>query len=127
MDTLVSRIAEKVGVSEAQARGGAALLLKAARDKLGATQFDQSIGTLPGMAALLDSAPRAGGVGRLFGGLASAVGGDRAALVAAIVGGFNKLGMKPQLAEAFVPVIVEHLRANLDPSTAQRIEQLLRA
>jgi hypothetical protein len=127
MDELVAKIAAATGVSEAQAGGGAALLLKAARDKLGAAEFDRSIGALPGMSALLESAPRAGGVGRLFGGLASAVGGNRAAMIAAVVSGFGKLGMTPRHAEAFAPVLIEHLRANLDAETAQRIEQLLRA
>jgi len=126
MHELASKIAATLGVNEAQATGGAALLLKAARDKLGAAEFDRSIGTLPGMPALLDSAPRAGGVGKLFGGLASAVGGNRAAMIATVVSGFNKLGMSPKQAEAFIPVLVEHLRGKLDAPTAQRIEQLLR-
>ncbi len=127
MRELSSKIAARVGVSEAQASGGAALLLKAARDKLGAVTFDQSIGTLPGMAALLASAPRRGGVGKLFGGVASAVGGSRAAMIAAVVGGFGKLGLNTDHAQAFVPVIVEHLRGSLDTATADRLEKLLRA
>lgn len=127
MQDLVSNLVAKLGVSEPQASGGAALLLKAARDKLGAAEFDQSIGTLPGMPALLDAAPRAGGVGKLFGRFAAAVGGNRATMIATIVGGFNTLGMTPKHAEAFAPVLIEYLRDKLDAPTAQRIEQLLRA
>ena len=122
-----SKIAATLGVTDAQASGGAALLLKAARDKLGAATFDQSIGSLPGMAALLASAPRAGGIGKLFGGVASAVGGNRAAMIATVVSGFGKLGMNTDQAKAFVPVIVEHLRGQLDPASAARLEHLLRA
>lgn len=122
-----SKIAARLGVTDAQASGGAALLLKAARDKLGAATFDASIGKLPGMAALLDSAPRPGGIGKLFGGMASAVGGNRAAMIATVVSGFGKLGMSTNQAQAFVPVIVEHLRGQLDPAAADRLEQLLRA
>lgn len=122
-----SKIAARLGVTDAQASGGAALLLKAARDKLGAATFDQSIGALPGMAALLASAPRAGGMGRLFGGVASAMGSNRAAMIATVVSGFGKLGMNTDQAQAFVPVIVEHLRGQLDPAAADRLEKLLRA
>ena len=127
MHELVSNLVAKLGVSEAQAGGGAALVLKAARDKLGAAEFDRTIGALPGMPALLAAAPRAGGVGKLFGGLATAVGGNRAAMIATVISGFNKLGMSPRHAESFVPVVVEHLRNKLDAPTAQRIEQLLRS
>jgi hypothetical protein len=59
--------------------------------------------------------------------IADAVGGNRAAMIATIVGGFGKLGMNPQHSEAFAQVLIEHLRSNVDPETAQRIEQLLRA
>ena len=127
MQELVSNLVAKLGVNEAQASGGAALVLKAARDKLGAAEFDRTIGALPGMPALLNAAPRAGGVGKLFGGLAGAVGGNRAAMIAAVIGGFNKLGMSPRHAEDFVPVLVDYLRRHLDAPTAQRIEQRLRA
>jgi hypothetical protein len=127
MHELASKIAAAVGVTETQASGGAALLLMAARDKLGAAEFDQAIGTLPGLQALLAAAPRAGGASKLFGGLASAVGGSRAAMIATVISGFNKLGMTTNHAQAFVPVLVEHLRSKLDVSTAQRFEQLLRA
>jgi hypothetical protein len=124
---LTAKIAAQVGVSEQQASGGAALLMAAARDKLGAATFDQSIGTLPGMAALLAAAPKPKGLGRLFGGAASAVGGKRAAMIATVVSGFGQLGMNTDHAQAFVPVIVEHLRSKLDPATAERVEKLLRA
>ena len=127
MRELITQIASRIGVTEAQATGGAALLLKTAREKLGATEFDQAIGALPGMQALLDAAPRAGGAGKLFGSLASAVGGNRAAMIATVISGFHKLGMNTHHAQAFVPVLVEHLRGNLDVPAAQRIEQLLRA
>ena len=127
MIDLSSKIAARVGVSERQAGGGAALLLKAARDKLGGAAFDESIGALPGMASLLASAPREGGMGKLFGGVAAAVGGNRAAMIATVISGFGKLGMNTGHAQAFVPVIVEHLRGKLDSATADRLEQMLRA
>lgn len=127
MQDLVEQLEKQLGVSTAQARGGAALVLGAARDKLGAATFDDSIGRLPGMAELLGAAPRPKGLGRLLGGVASRVGGNRAAMIAAVLGGFSQLGMKPSHAEGFVPIMVEHLRSRLDPATAARVEELLRA
>jgi hypothetical protein len=48
-------------------------------------------------------------------------------MIATVVSGFGKLGMNTAQAQAFVPVIVEHLRDKLDPAAADRLEQLLRA
>jgi len=127
MHELITAITHKLGVTEKQARGGAALVLGAARDKLGAAAFDASLGALPGMPALLVAAPKPKGLGRLFGGVASAVGSGRAATIAQVVGGFSQLGMNTDQAQAFVPIIVEHFRARLDPAVAERLEKLIRA
>ncbi|MBS0612306.1 MAG: DUF2780 domain-containing protein [Proteobacteria bacterium] len=127
MHDLITTITCRLGVTETQARGGAALVLSAARDKLGAAAFDTSLGALPGMPALLAAAPKPKGLGRLFGGVASAVGSGRAAMIAQVVGGFGQLGMNTDQAQAFVPIIVEHVRARLDPAVAERVEQLIRA
>ena len=48
-------------------------------------------------------------------------------MIATVVSGFGKLGLSTNQAQAFVPVIVEHLRGQLDPAAADRLEQLLRA
>lgn len=127
MQDLIATLARQLDVTDTQARGGAALVLGAARDKLGTATFDTALGVLPGMQALLAAAPKPKGMGRLFGGVANAVGGNRAAMIAQVLSGFGQLGMNASQAQAFVPIIVEHLRGRVDPGTAARIEQLIRA
>jgi hypothetical protein len=116
-----------LGVTSLQAEGGAAVLFKAARDKLGAAEFDQMLGAVPGLGDLIKKAPAAGGggLGGLLGGLAGAMGGN-AALVTTIVGGFSKLGLTVEDAKRFAPVIMNFLRSKVGPDVAAKLEKTLR-
>jgi len=67
-----------------------------------------------------------GGLGGLLGGLAGAIGGN-AALISSIVGGFGKLGLKPEDARKFVPVILGFLRTKVGPDVVSSLEKTLRA
>ena len=96
MKELIDMLTKKLGVSATQAEGGAAVLFKAAKDKLGGEEFDKLLGGVPGLGDLMKKAPAAGGgLGGLLGGLAGAMGGN-AALISTIVGGFGKLGLTPR-------------------------------
>ena len=86
MKDLVTELSQKLRIDEAQAKGGAAILFKAAKDKLGGTEFNRMLGSVPGIDALVQQAPKGGG--GLLGGLASLAGGN-AALLATIVSGFR--------------------------------------
>jgi len=127
MKELIDQLKAKLGVSGAQAEGGAAVLFKAARDKLGGAEFDKLLGDLPGLGDLMKKAPATGGgLGGLLGGLAGMAGGN-AALIATIVQGFGKLGLKAEDAKKFAPVIMEFLRSHVGPEVAAKLEQTLRA
>jgi len=127
MKELIDSLTQTLGISAAQAEGGAAVLLKAAKDKLGAAEFDSQLGSVPGLFDLLKKAPASGGgLGGLLGGLAGAIGGN-AALISSIVSGFGKLGLKPEDARKFVPVILGFLRTKVDPDVVSSLEKTLRA
>jgi hypothetical protein len=129
MKELIDSLTKTLGISGAQAEGGAAVLLKAAKDKLGAAEFDSQLGSVPGLHELLRKAPASGGgggLGGLLGGLAGAIGGN-AALISSIVGGFGKLGLKPDDARKFVPVILGFLRTKVGPDVVANLEKTLRA
>lgn len=127
MKELIDRLTTSLGVSPAQAEGGAGVLFKAARDKLGGPEFDRLLGGLPGLGDLMMKAPSTGGgLGGLLGGLAGAVGGN-AGLIATIVSGFGKLGLTAEHARKFAPVIMEFLRARVEPDVAAKLESTLRA
>jgi hypothetical protein len=127
MNELIDMLTSKLGISGTQAEGGAAVLFKAARDKLGGAEFDQLLGGVPGLTDLLKKAPASGGgLGGLLGGLAGAVGGN-AGLISTIFQGFGKLGLTVEDARRFAPVIMEFLRTQVGPEVASRLEKTLRA
>ena len=127
MKELIDMLVKQLGVSDTQAEGGAAVLFKAAKDKLGAAEFDKLLGGLPGLGDLLNKAPGAGGgLGGLLGGLAGAVGGN-AKLISTIMGGFSKLGLTVEDAKRFAPVVMNFLRSKVGPDVAAKLEQTLRA
>src|SRR3954463_8463910 len=127
MKELVEMLTSTLGVNTGQAEGGAAVLFKAAKDKLGEGEFSRLLGGIPGLSDLLKKAPApgGGGLGGLLGGLAGAVGGN-AALIGTIVGGFGKLGLGTDDAKRFLPVILEFLRKNVGPDVVSRLEKTLR-
>ena len=89
MKELVELLTKNLGVSGAQAEGGAAVLFKAAKEKLGGGEFDKLLGGVPGLGDLLKKAPASGGgLGGMLGGLAGAMGGN-AGLIATVLGGFS--------------------------------------
>lgn len=126
MKELVDALVKNLKIDARQAEGGAAVLFKAARDKMGNEAFAKALGKVNGIDALLAKAPESGGLGKLFGGFASAVGGGNAALIASILGGFGKLGLNQEHAKAFVPVIIDFLRTKVGKETVDTIEKTLR-
>ena len=127
MKELVDLLVKNVRVDERQARGGAGLLLKIARDKLGAQEFASMLGGVTGLEGLIDQAPQPGGLGRLFGGLAGTVGGAHGAVIAQIVSGFGSLGLTPEHAKQMAPVMMQFVRGKAGTDTAEKLEKALRA
>ena len=128
MKELIDMLTGALGVNVAQAEGGAAVLFKAAKNKLGDGEFSRLLGGVPGLDELLKKAPAAGGgggLGGLLGGLAGAVGGN-AALISTVMSGFGKLGLGTDDARRFVPVIMDFLRKKVGPDVVSTLEKTLR-
>lgn len=123
MKELIALLSQQLKLDEKQAQGGAAILFKAARDKLGGTEFSKMLGSVPGVESLVKQAPQSGG---LLGGLASLAGGNTA-LLATIVSGFSKLNLSTDQAQKFVPIMLDHLRTKVGPDVVDRLEKTLRA
>jgi len=128
MKELVDMLTKNLGIDGKQAEGGAAVLFNAAKEKLGGAEFGKLLGGVPGLTDLMHKAPAAGGggLGGMLGGLAGAMGGN-AGLIANIVGGFSKLGLKADDAKKFVPVILGYLRTKVSPDIVTKLEQTLKA
>ena len=126
MKELVDLLTGKLGVSVTQAEGGAAVLFKAAKDKLGGDEFNKLLGGVPGLGDLMKKAPATGGgLGGLLGGIAGAMGGN-AALISTIVGGFGKLGLSAEDAKRFAPVMFDFLKTKVPPDVVGKLEKALR-
>jgi hypothetical protein len=128
MKELVDMLTKNLGVTGAQAEGGTGVLLKAAQEKLGSAEFGKMLGGVPGLSDLMKKAPAAGGggLGGLLGGIAGAVGGN-AALIANVIQGFGKLGLKADDAKKFVPIILNFLRSKVGPDVVSKLESALKA
>ena len=124
MKELITRLSQQLNIDDEQARGGAAILFKAAKEKLGSAEFSKLLGPVGGVDALIKEAPQSGG--GLLGGLASLAGGN-AALIATVVSGFSKLNLSGADAQKFVPIILDYLRGQVGPEAVSKLEKTLRA
>lgn len=104
---LIQQLTQNLGIEEEQAKGGAGLIFQMAQQKLGDGEFAQVANAVPGVNALLGSAPKPGGLAGAMGGLAGAFGGGgNVANLAALAGGFTQLGINPGMVGKFVPIIL---------------------
>ena len=111
---LVGMLTKELGVTTAQAEGGAGALLGLAKSKLTADEFGKVSAAVPGTDGLLKAAPEldknAGGLA----GLSAKAGG-----LASLAGSFNKLGLKPTDAAKFAPQMLKFLNGKGAGQAAQ--------
>jgi hypothetical protein len=106
---LVGLITKEVGVTAAQAEGGAGALLGLAKSRLSADEFGKVSAAIPGTDALLKAAPAAAGAaGGAAGALGSLAGGAGSGL-ASVAGSFSKLGLTPDAAAKMAPVLLKYV------------------
>ena len=107
---LIQQLTQNLQVDETQAKGGAGLIFKMAKEQLGDGEFAQVASAVPGVSSLIGEAPSGGkGIAGAIGGLAGAVGGGsggQLSNMAALAGGFSQLGLNPGMASKFVPIIL---------------------
>ena len=107
---LIQQLTQNLQVDETQAKGGAGLIFKMAKEQLGDGEFTQVASAVPGVSSLIGEAPSGGkGIAGAVGGLAGALGGGsggQLSNMAALAGGFSQLGLNPGMASKFVPIIL---------------------
>jgi len=80
-----------------------------AKEQLGDGDFAQVASAIPGLGDLIGEAPaEEKGLAGAIGGLAGMMGGSGGQLanMAALAGGFSKLGLSPAMAGKFIPIIL---------------------
>ena len=124
---LIDLLTNTLGVNSDQATGGAGLLFKLAKEKLGDTDFSQISQHVPGVNELIESAPESGGIAGALGGLASALGGSGSELgnLASLAGGFSKLKLDSGMIGKFIPVILSFVESKGGGAVKGLLEQAL--
>lgn len=127
MNELIAKLVAQLGVQEGQAKGGAGLLLKLAKDKLG-TDFAAVEKAVPDAHGLIQAAPAEGGAAKLLGGLAGALGGGGSlAGLASLASGFDKLKLDPSMVAKFVPVLLDFVKSRGGETVVALLSKVLKA
>jgi len=106
---LVGELAKELAITPVQAQGGAATLFGVAKSRLSVADFAKVAAVVPNMTGLLAAAPAAGGAAAAvaaLGGKGEGVGSMAAAAVT-----LSKLGIKPETAARFAPVLIKAVQA----------------
>lgn len=105
--SLTDLLMQRVGVTQAQAQGGAGALFQVAKSQMQASAFSQLSQAVPGMGTLLGAAPALGG--GMGGGLSSMMGGSTGSMLG-LASAFQQQGMSPSMIQQFIPVVVEYVK-----------------
>lgn len=111
---LIGMLTSQLGVTEAQAAGGAGSIFGLAKQNLSAADFRQVAGAVPGMDTLLGAAPKAESALPGLGAATSLLGGQAgtATGLASLSGSFSKLGMSSGLVTQFVPIVLQYVQSS---------------
>lgn len=126
---LVKLLSSQVGdVNPEQAKGGAGLIFQMVQKHLSPQEFGKVQAAVPESQELIQAAPNetGGGLMGALGGLASAVGGENLGQLASLAGGFQKLGISPQLVMKFVPIIVTYVQQQGGDEVAKLVQGVLK-
>ena len=105
MNELISQLMGSLGLDAGQAKGGAGLFFKIIKDQLEDGDFSKIISKVGNVDDVLGAAPDTdSGIGGLLGGLASAVGGEKAGSLVDLAAGFKKLDIDVGKLDDFVEV-----------------------
>ena len=107
---LVGQLTKQLSVTPDQASGGAGALFNLAKSRLSPDEF-RKWGAVPGMDGLLKAAPKAeSGGSSALGSLGSKLPGGTGGL-ASVAGSFQSLGLSPDMAAKFVPVLTKFVES----------------
>jgi len=124
---LIGQLTKTLSVTPDQASGGAGALFGLAKSRLSADDFGKVAAVVPGMDGLIKSAPPASknsavsGLSALGGSLPGGLGG-----LASVAGSFKKLGLSPEMATKFAPVMVEFVKSKGGANVASLLSGALK-
>jgi hypothetical protein len=115
---LVGQLSKELSITPEQATGGAGALFGLAKTRLKPEEFGKVSDAVPGMDGLLKAAPKQPSTGTgALGSVASALPGKAGGLMP-VAGSFKQLGLSPDMAAKFVPIMAKFVEAKGGTSTA---------
>ncbi len=107
---LIGKLTKELNVSPKQATGGAGAIFGLAKTQLKPAEFSKLAAAVPGMDGFLKAAPSAK-TGSSLGSLESVLPSGSAGGLASLAGSFKSLGLSPDMATKFVPVMQDYLKS----------------
>ncbi len=125
---LLNQLTQNLGVTQEQARGGAGLIMRLAREKLDHGDFNRVANVIPGVENLIKAAPQSSGTEKALGALTPAPVGETDSLgsLMNLTGGFSKLGLDPGMVSRFVPIVLSFIQSRGGTDTRSILERVLR-
>lgn len=129
--SLTDLLMKRVGVTQAQAEGGAGALFQVAKGKMQTDSFSQLEQSVPGIQSMLGAAPTAiqtstlGGFAGELSSLTGSSGGTTTGNLLAVASAFQQQGMSPAMIQQFVPVIIEYVKSNSNGALASTLSSAL--
>jgi hypothetical protein len=122
--SLVRQLTKGLSITPTQARGGAGSLFALAKTRLSADEFGKVSSAVPGMGGLLKAAPALSEHSELSSLEGSLPGGMGRTVEVAEA--FHKLGLSPEMAGKFIPVMTKFVESRGGLSTASLLEKALK-
>lgn len=122
--SLVSQLSKGLSITRPQARGGAGSLFALAKQRLTSDEFSKISSAVPGMSTLLKAAPSSGQSSELSS-LEGSLPGNMGHM-AEVAGAFHKLGLSPDMAGKFLPIMSKFVETRGGSSTASLLEKALK-
>lgn len=121
---LIKQLTKGLSITPTQAKGGAGTLFALAKSRLSADEFSKVSSAVPGMSGLLKAAPT---LSQSSGssGLESMLPGNMGRMAEAAEA-FHKLGLSPEMAAKFVPIMSKFVQTKGGSSTAALLEKALK-
>ena len=126
---LVQMLTSQLGISNEQASGGAGLIFKMVKDKLGGDEFGQLSSTVPDLENLISSAPKSGGIASALGGLVSSLGGGgggQLGSLASLAGRFKNLDLDSGVINKFIPIIMSFVQSKGGDTAKILLEKVIK-
>lgn len=124
---LVSQLSKGLAISPTQAKGGAGTLFSLAKSRLSGDEFGKISSAVPGMSGLLKAAPPLTHQSE-FSSLESELPGSMGSMgrMAEAAEAFHKLGLSPEMAGKFLPIMSKYVESRGGASTAGLLEKALK-